>query len=232
MITIRRSEDRGHAEHGWLDTYHTFSFADYHDREHVHFSVLRVLNEDRVAPGAGFPPHPHRDMEIVTCVLEGALRHQDSMGNGAVIRPGDVQRMSAGTGVVHSEHNASSREPVHLLQIWILPAQRGLEPTYEQKTFPEGERRGRLRLVASPDGRDGSVTIHQDARLCVSTLGEGDEVRHALTPGRRAYLHVIRGAVQLEGKRLAAGDGARLEDQAEVRLQAVEAAEFLLFDLP
>jgi hypothetical protein len=232
MITLRRSEERGHADHGWLDTHHTFSFADYHDPEHERFSVLRVLNEDRVAPGAGFPPHSHREMEIVTCILEGALRHQDSMGNGSVIRPGDVQRMSAGTGVVHSEHNASSSEPVHFLQIWILPAEQRLEPSYEQKNFPENERRGRLHLVASPDGRDGSVTIHQDAFLYVSTLSEGDSVRHGLASERRVYLHVIRGAVQLGGRQLAAGDGARIEGEGEGELVAHEAAEILLFDLP
>jgi len=232
MITLRRSHERGHVEHGWLDTYHTFSFDTYYDPRHVSFSSLRVLNEDRVAPGAGFPSHPHRDMEIITYVLEGALRHQDSMGNGSVIRPGDVQRMSAGTGVVHSEHNDSRLDSVHLLQIWILPERAGLVPGYEQKSFPESQRRGRLCLVASPDGRQGSVTIHQDACLYVALLGAGDSVQQGLAAGRKAYLQVARGEVRLDGQRLGSGDGAQIADQPEIRLAASSEAEMLLFDLP
>src|SRR3970040_3025505 len=199
MIQLRKAEDRGHANHGWLDSWHTFSFADYHDPRHMGFSALRVINEDRVQPGAGFPTHGHRDMEIISYVLEGALEHQDSLGNGSVIRPGDVQRMSAGTGVTHSEDNASHTEPVHLLQIWIRPNQRGLVPEYEQKELPETARRSRLCLVASPDGCDASLTIHQDAFLYVTLLGRGESVTHALAPGRSAYLHVARGRARLDG---------------------------------
>ena len=193
MITIRHAGERGHFDHGWLDTHHTFSFADYHDERHMGFSDLRVINDDVVQPGQGFGTHPHRDMEIVTYVLEGELLHRDSMGNGSVIRPGEVQRMTAGTGVRHSEENASREQPVHLLQIWILPGQRGLTPGYEQTAFPEAERRGKLRLVASPDGALGSVTIHQDARMYATLLARGEEVRLPLAPGRRAWVHVARG---------------------------------------
>ncbi len=232
MITLRRGSERGHANHGWLDSYHTFSFADYHDPEHMGVSVLRVINEDRVAPGAGFPTHGHRDMEIVSYVLDGALEHKDSMGNGSVIRPGDVQRMSAGTGVRHSEYNASEEEPVHFLQIWILPKTRGISPGYEQKHFEPAALDGRLRVIASPDGREGSVTIHQDAWLYASRLDNGAAVRHALAPGRRAYVHVARGEVEVNGTRLRAGDGARLEQEAAVELSRGRGAEVLVFDLP
>jgi redox-sensitive bicupin YhaK (pirin superfamily) len=234
MITIRRAEDRGHADHGWLDTRHTFSFADYHDPEHMGFGPLRVLNDDRVRPRQGFGTHGHRDMEIISYVLEGELSHEDSMGNGSVIRPGEVQRMSAGTGVLHSEQNPSRAAPVHFLQIWIIPSQSGLAPSYEQKAYPEAERRGKLRLVASPDGRDGSVTIHQDARLLIGLLGQGERARHALAPGRSAWVHVARGAVSLDGQRLGAGDGAAVMDEAALELAGAgqEPAEVLVFDLP
>jgi quercetin 2,3-dioxygenase len=233
MLTIRRSEERGHADHGWLDTRHTFSFADYHDPEHMGFSDLRVVNEDRVRPGQGFGTHGHRDMEIISYVLEGELGHRDSMGTGSTIRPGEVQRMSAGTGVRHSEMNASPREPVHFLQIWILPDRAGHAPGYEQKAFPEAERRGRLRLAASPNGAEGSVTIHQDARLYLSLLGDGERVRHPLAPGRSAWVQVARGEVTVNGERLRAGDGAALEGEAAVELagRGAEVADVLLFDL-
>ena len=231
MMHIRRSLDRGHFDHGWLDTYHTFSFGDYHDPKHVEFRSLRVLNEDVVAPDKGFPAHPHRDMEIVTYVLEGALRHRDSMGNGSVIRPGDVQRMSAGTGVTHSEHNASKSEPVHLLQIWIYPERNGLAPGYEQKAFADAEKRGRLRLVASPDGREGSVTIHQDAELYAALLAAGETVRQEGKPGRHAWIQVARGSVKLNGQELSAGDGAALSGEKNILLTGVRDAEVLVFDL-
>ncbi len=231
MIRRRASGDRGHANHGWLDTYHTFSFDTYHDPAHMGFRSLRVINEDRVQPGHGFGTHPHRDMEIVTYVLDGALAHQDSMGNGSTIRPHEVQRMSAGTGVTHSERNASKTEAVHLLQIWILPERRGLAPSYEEKTFPPEEKRGRLRLVASRDGRDGSVTIHQDVDLFASILGPGERVEHALRAGRHAWVQVARGAVALNGVALAAGDGAAVSDEARLSISAAEPAEFLVFDL-
>jgi redox-sensitive bicupin YhaK (pirin superfamily) len=232
MIAVRRSQERGHANHGWLDSYHTFSFADYHDPAHVQFSVLRVINEDRVVPGAGFPTHGHRDMEIVSYVLEGGLEHKDSLGTGSVIRPGDVQRMSAGTGVRHSEFNASQVEPVHFLQIWILPTTTGIAPGYEQKHFAPAELTGRLRVVAAPDGRDGSVTIHQDAFLYATKLDAAASVTHRLAPGRRAYVHVARGAVVLNDTPLAAGDGARVEQEPSLQLSNGRAAEVLVFDLP
>ena len=237
MIALRRSNERGHTLLDWLDSRHTFSFDHYHDPNHMGFSVLRVLNEDRVAPGAGFPLHPHRDMEIVTYILEGALEHRDSLGNGSVIRPGDVQRMSAGTGVTHSESNASRTEPVHLLQIWIRPNQRGLVPEYEQKAFPETGRRSRLCLVASPDGRDASLTIHQDAFLYVTLLGRGESVTHALAPGRSAYLHVARGRARLngftvDGHELTAGDAASVTDEPTLQLGTNDSVEALLFDFP
>jgi redox-sensitive bicupin YhaK (pirin superfamily) len=232
MIAIRRSQERGHANHGWLDSYHTFSFADYHDPAHVQFSVLRVINEDRVLPGAGFPTHGHRDMEIVSYVLEGGLEHKDSLGTGSVIRPGDVQRMSAGTGVRHSEFNASKVEPVHFLQIWILPKTPGIAPGYEQKHFAPAELTGQLRVIASPDGRDGSVTIHQDAFLYATKLADEASVTHQLAPGRRAYIHVARGNVALNGTALAAGDGARIEQEPSLTLAQGQAAEVLVFDLP
>ncbi len=228
MIQLRKANDRGHANHGWLDSWHTFSFADYHDPAHVRFSALRVINEDRVAPGEGFPTHPHRDMEIITYVLEGALEHKDSLGTGSVIRPGEVQRMSAGTGIRHSEFNHSQTEPVHFLQIWILPDRQGVQPGYEQKRI---EVDGQLRLVASPDGSDGSVTIHQDARVYAARLN-GSEVTHALAPGRRAWLQVARGAVQLNGTTLQTGDGAGIENEPAMKLTADGSAEVLLFDLP
>jgi redox-sensitive bicupin YhaK (pirin superfamily) len=231
MIKIRKSAERGHFDHGWLDTHFTFSFADYYDPEHVQFRTLRVLNDDRVAAGEGFPTHPHRDMEIVTYVLEGALEHRDSMGTGSVIRPGDVQYMSAGSGVTHSEFNASKTEPVHLLQIWMFPEKQGLKPVYDQKNFPEAERRGKLRLVASPDGREGSVKIRQDNELYATMLGVGDSVRHELKPERHAYVQVARGSVKLNGAQLGAGDGAAISAEKTVELNGAENAEILLFDL-
>ena len=231
MITIRKSEDRGHFSHGWLDTYHTFSFDQYYDPAHMHFRSLRVINEDRVAPGQGFPTHSHRDMEIITYILSGALEHRDSMGNGSVIRPGDVQRMSAGLGVSHSEFNPSQSDPVHLLQIWILPGGRGLTPSYEEKGFSADERRGRLRLVAAEDGRDGAVTIHQDARLYASILDAGAAVEHALDPKRYGWLQVAAGKINLNGVELNQGDGAAINDETNLIITAREAAEILLFDL-
>jgi redox-sensitive bicupin YhaK (pirin superfamily) len=231
MMQIRRSRERGHFDHGWLNTFHTFSFGDYYDPEHVAFRSLRVLNEDVVAPDNGFPTHPHRDMEIVTYVLEGALEHRDSMGNGSVMRPGDVQRMSAGTGVRHSEYNASKSESVHLLQIWIYPERNGLKPGYEQKAFSAAEKRGQLRLVASPDGREGSVTIHQDAEVYAALLGAGETVRHELRPGRYGWVQVARGEVKLDGKDLTAGDGAALSEEKAIELTGNRDAEVLVFDL-
>ena len=231
MITVRPAVERGHFDHGWLDTYHTFSFASYHDPKHMGFRSLRVINDDRVKPAEGFGTHAHRDMEILTWVLEGALQHKDSMGNGSIIRPGDIQRMSAGTGVTHSEFNPSRDEPVHLLQIWLLPRQRGLTPGYEEKQFPEATRRGRLRLIAAGDGRDGAVTIHQDADLWTALLEPGESVRHALRPGRHAWLHVARGTVVANGVRLAEGDGAAISDEPAVDVKANDRSEILLFDL-
>jgi hypothetical protein len=231
MIELRKGRDRGHANHGWLDSHHSFSFADYYDPQHMGYSSLRVINEDRVAPGAGFPTHPHRDMEIVSYVLAGALEHRDSLGNGSVIRPGDVQRMSAGTGVTHSEFNASRTEPAHFLQIWILPANQGIAPGYEQKHFSVEDKRDRLRLIASPDGRDGSVRLHQDARIYASVLLQGGSLRHGLPAGRRAWLQVVRGDLRLSQLILAAGDGARIQGEDTFDLMAVTDCEFLLFDL-
>ena len=231
MIQVRRSDERGVARHGWLESRHTFSFADYRDPRHMGFRTLRVINEDRVQPGQGFATHSHRDMEILTWVLAGALEHRDSLGHGSVIRPGDLQRMSAGTGVSHSEFNASREEPVHFLQIWILPERPGLAPSYEQRHFPDEERRNRLRLVASPDGADGSVRVHQDARLFAARLDPGKAVERALAPGRHAWVQVARGALELGGTTLAAGDGAALSDEAHLELRAREPAELLLFDL-
>jgi quercetin 2,3-dioxygenase len=230
VISIRLSRDRGHFDHGWLNTYHTFSFADYHDPDHMGFRSLRVINDDRVAPGQGFGAHRHRDMEIVSYVLEGALAHQDSLGNSGVIRPGDVQRMSAGTGVEHAEFNASKTEPVHFLQIWILPERRGLPSGYEQNTFPEESKRKRLRLVGSPDGREGSVTIRQDVDVYASVLGRGEEVRHVLAPERAAWLQVARGELALNGESLKEGDGAAVTDERELSI-AGRGTEFLIFDL-
>lgn len=232
MNAIRKSSERGHANHGWLEARHSFSFADYQDPEHMGFGPLRVINEDRVQAGRGFGSHGHRDMEIVTYILEGALAHKDSMGNGSTIRPGDVQRMSAGRGVTHSEFNPSPDAPAHLLQIWIEPDQTGVEPSYEEKHFDRESRQGRLRLIASKDGADGSVRIHQDARL-YATLLDGDErVQHPLVAGRRAYVHVARGEVVVNGQPLAAGDALKSEGEQAVVLEKAKAAEVLLFDLP
>lgn len=232
MIQVRRSEERGHAHHGWLDTYHSFSFADYYDPNFMGFGPLRVINEDKVAPAAGFPTHPHRDMEIITYILDGALEHKDSLGTGSVIRPGEVQRMSAGTGVRHSEYNPSRTEPVHLLQIWIEPNQRGVAPGYEQQAFAPESLANTLRLIASPDGRDGSVTIHQDARIYAGRISDAGSVQHRLAPARRAYVQVARGEVTLNGQTLRAGDGAALEAEAQVNLSSPSAGEVLVFDLP
>jgi redox-sensitive bicupin YhaK (pirin superfamily) len=233
MITIRRSEERGHFEKGWLDTRHTFSFAEYLDDRFMGFSDLRVINEDRVQPGKGFGSHGHRDMEILSYVLEGELGHQDSMGNGSTIRPGEFQRMSAGSGVVHSEKNASAEHPVHFLQIWILPRERGIRPGYEQRAFPEAERRGRLRVVASPDGRDGSLTVHQDAAVFAGLLAPGQHVRHEIRAGRTAWVQVARGEVTVNGERLRAGDGLAAVDESALDLAGSGSAdaEVLLFDL-
>jgi redox-sensitive bicupin YhaK (pirin superfamily) len=230
MITIRKAAERGHFDFGWLDTYHTFSFGDYYDPEFMGFRSLRVINEDRVAPRTGFPTHGHRDMEIITYVLEGALEHRDSIGNGSVIRPGEVQRMTAGTGVTHSEAN-SSEDPVHLLQIWILPNARGLKPGYEQKTFTDDEKRDRLRLVASADGRDGSVTINQDASIYASVLAAGREVIHQLAPNRNAWVQVARGRIEINGNDLNQSDGAAISGETAIAIAASEPAELLLFDL-
>ena len=231
MIELRRAAERGHANHGWLDSWHSFSFAEYHDPAHMGFGSLRVINDDRVAPGMGFGTHGHRDMEIVSYVLAGSLEHRDSMGNGSVIVPGDVQRMSAGRGVQHSEYNPSPTEPAHFLQIWILPKVTGIAPSYEQKAFPAEEKRGRLRLIASPDGAESSVTIHQDARLYAALL-DGDEAASlALSPGRRAYVHVARGRVSANGVELAAGDAIKLTGEAAVSLARGAEAEVLVFDL-
>lgn len=231
MITIRKANERGHFDFGWLDTYHTFSFGDYHDPNFMGFSDLRVINEDRVARETGFPTHGHRDMEIITYVLEGALQHRDSMGNGSVIRPGDVQRMTAGTGVTHSEANHSQTDPVHLLQIWILPAAHGLKPGYEQKNFATEEKLNQLRLIASTDGRDGSVTIHQDASILASVLAADHEVTHALTAGRTAWLQIARGSVTLNGQEMQQGDGAAISNEDRLTVTSREDAEILLFDL-
>ncbi len=232
MLTVRKSEDRGHANHGWLDTWHTFSFADYQDPHEMGFGALRVINDDKVQPGKGFGTHGHRDMEIITYVLEGALEHKDSMGNGSIIRPGNVQRMSAGTGVRHSEFNPSPDEHVHLLQIWIEPGVTGIRPGYEEKQFGPAEKKGQLRLIASPDGREDSVTIHQDACVYAALLDAKDAVTHRLAPGRRAYVHVARGAVEVNGTPLKGGDGVKIENEPTIALTDPRDAEVLLFDLP
>ena len=231
MITVRRSEDRGHAEHGWLESYHTFSFAGYHDPRFMGFRQLRVINEDRVQPGRGFGTHGHQDMEIVSYVLEGGLAHRDSLGNGSTIRPGDVQRMTAGTGVTHSEFNDSKTELVHFLQIWIQPSRNRLAPSYEERAFPAATRRNQWRLVVSPDGRYGSVSIHQDASLYATLLEPGATLSHALAPDRHAWLQIARGALTVNGTVLAEGDGAAVSGEAKVDVRAESAAEALLFDL-
>ena len=231
MIQIRKSDTRGHANHGWLDSRFTFSFAEYFDPKHVEFRTLRVMNDDRIAGGGGFPTHPHRDMEIVTYVLDGELAHKDSMGNGSVIKPGDVQYMSAGTGVAHSEFNASDKTAVHMYQIWMFPDKTGHTPVYDQKHFSAAEKRGKLRLVVSPDGRDGSVKIRQGNELYATVLAPGESVEHALQPERHAYVQVARGSVTLNGTQLAAGDGAAISQEKALELTGVEDAEVLLFDL-
>jgi len=232
MLEIRKAGERGHADHGWLRSFHSFSFADYYDPRHTGFGPLLVINEDRVQPGKGFGTHGHRDMEIVSYVLEGALEHKDSIGNGSVIRPGDVQRMSAGTGVRHSEFNPSPREPVHFLQIWIEPDVSGIAPGYEEKHFDAASKRGRLRLVASPDGRDGSVRLHQDAYLYAALLDGAERVAHPVAPGRKSYVHVARGKVTTNGQALGAGDALKATDVGEIVLEGGADAEVLLFDLP
>lgn len=238
MITLRKATDRGHAEHGWLDSWHSFSFADYHDPAHMGVGNLRVINEDRIQPGTGFGTHGHRDMEIVSYVLDGALAHQDSMGNGkaggahaGVIRPGDVQRMSAGTGVLHSEFNHSREQATHFLQIWILPRHRGIDPGYEQKHFDAASKRGQLRLIASPDGAEGSVTIHADASIRAGLFDGNEAVELPLAAGRLTYVHVARGTLAVNGQRLGAGDAVTLRDEALLRLSHGDAAEVLVFDL-
>jgi redox-sensitive bicupin YhaK (pirin superfamily) len=231
MITIRPARERGRTNFGWLDSWHSFSFGDYMDYDHMGFHSLRVINDDKVAPGGGFPTHPHRDMEIVTWVLSGALEHKDSLGTGSVIRPGELQRMTAGTGILHSEFNGSKTEPVHLLQIWLFPEKRGLTPGYDQRNFPAAERKGQLKLIASGDGRDGSVSFHTDASLYVAALEPGQKVTHTLAPGRAAWVQVATGSVTLNGKTLTAGDGAAVENESMLELVGVEDGETLLFDL-
>ncbi|MHB1206963.1 MAG: pirin family protein [Rhodospirillaceae bacterium] len=232
MIQIRKSGDRGHFDFGWLDTHHSFSFGDYYDPEFQGFSVLRVINEDIVAAGHGFPTHPHRDMEIITYILDGALEHKDSLGTGSVIRPGDVQRMSAGTGIRHSEANPLKDQATKLLQIWIFPSEKNLPPSYEQTAFSREDRSGKLKLVGSPDGRDGSVTIHQDVDLYASLLKAGDKVHLDLKPGRFAWLQLASGKVSVNGQALSAGDGAGIIKETALAITAAEDAELLLFDLP
>jgi len=231
MIRVRKAAERGHFDHGWLDTYHTFSFGDYYDPAYMGFRSLRVINDDRVAPGQGFGMHGHRDMEIVTYVLEGALEHKDSMGNGSILHAGELQRMTAGTGVRHSEFNPSDKEGVHLYQIWLLPERNGLKPGYEELALGEEEKRGRFRLVASPEGADGSMTIHQDARLYLSTLKGGETVACALNPGRHAWLQVLRGKVALNGHLLSAGGGAAVSEEEKLEITSQDDAEVMLFDL-
>ena len=231
MIEIRPGDERGSADFGWLQSRHSFSFGQYHDPRHMGFGPLRVINDDRVAPGAGFGMHPHRDMEIITVVLDGALEHRDSLGTGSVVRPGDVQKMSAGTGIRHSEFNPSATEPVHFLQIWIEPAEMGVDPAHAQAHFPAAERQGRLRLVASPDGSDGSLRLHQDARVYLGRLASGETVRHVPAAGRRFWLQVATGGVRLNGVALVAGDGAAIEGESAIEITGVEPGEVLLFDL-
>jgi redox-sensitive bicupin YhaK (pirin superfamily) len=231
MLTIRKASERGHANHGWLDSYHTFSFAEYYDENHMGFGPLRVINDDTVAGGGGFPPHPHRDMEIISYVIDGALQHRDNMGNGSVIKPGDVQRMSAGPGVVHAEYNASKGDPVHFLQIWIMPKERGLPSGYEQKFFSDEEKRGKLRLVASPDGAEGSVRIQQDAKLYASVLSAGQKVEHTISARRKGWLHVVTGGVELNGQALGAGDGVAISGEEKLSITSRDEGEVLLFDM-
>lgn len=232
MMTIRHADARGHANHGWLDSHHTFSFADYYDPKHMGFRALRVINEDRVKGGQGFGRHGHRDMEIVSYVLDGALEHNDSMGNGSVMRPGDVQRMSAGSGVAHSEYNASAVDPVHFLQIWIVPAKAGIQPSYEQKTFTADDKRGTLRLVASPDGADGSVLLNADVRLYAGVFGPGETAELALARDRHAWVHVAKGRVKLNDRELGPGDGAALSEEELLAVEGlIEGTEVLVFDL-
>jgi hypothetical protein len=228
---IRKADERGAGDFGWLDTRHSFSFGQYYDPQHMGFGPLRVINEDRVAPGGGFPAHPHKDMEIISYVLDGALAHKDSTGVGSIVRPGDVQRMSAGTGVRHSEYNASDRSPVHFLQIWIVPERDGLAPGYEQKRFGVEEKRGRLRLIASRDGREGSLTIHRDVDLYATVLNAGESVSHDIAPGRGAWVQVARGALAVNGAPLEAGDGIALSGADALRLEGREEAEALVFDM-
>ena len=232
MNEIRRADERGYADHGWLKSFHSFSFANYYDPQNMGFGPLRVINEDRVSGGAGFGRHPHNDMEIISYVLSGELEHEDSMGNGSVIRPGDVQRMSAGTGVVHSEHNQSKTDPVHFLQIWIIPDEEGIQPGYEQKFFPAEDKRGKLCNVASPEGRNGSVRIHQNALIYSAFVDGAERVSHDLADGRRAYVHVARGDVTINGEPLKSGDALKIRDDRTVTIERGEQAEVLLFDLP
>jgi redox-sensitive bicupin YhaK (pirin superfamily) len=231
VIQIRPSQERGHADHGWLDSHHTFSFADYHDPQQMGFRSLRVINEDRVAPGRGFGTHSHRDMEIISYVLEGSLQHSDSIGTGSVIQPDDVQRMSAGSGVSHSEFNGSKSEPVHFLQIWLVPAKRGIAPSYEQKRFSREDKRGRLRIVASPDARDGSVEIHTDAVVYAGVFGAGERAQLDLKPVRHAWIQVARGKVRVNDRELSAGDGAAISQESQVRIEGIDDGEVLVFDL-
>ena len=231
MINLRPAAARGHANHGWLDSFHSFSFANYYDPKNMGFRALRVINDDRIEAGRGFGTHPHRDMEIITYVLEGAVRHADSMGTGSVIRPGDVQRMSAGTGVAHSEYNASDSELLHLLQIWIEPRERGIQPSYEQRAFSEADKRGKLRVVASPDGRDGSISIHADAVLHAGLFDAGERAQFELTPGRHAWVHVARGKVRVNGQELGAGDALSASQEARLEIEGVSDGEILVFDL-
>lgn len=231
MLTIRKAEDRGHANHGWLNTYHTFSFANYYDTKHMGFRALRVINEDRVSPGNGFGTHGHKNMEIITYVLEGALEHKDSIGTGSVIQPGEVQRMSAGTGILHSEFNHSKSESVHFLQIWLLPEKEGLPPSYEQRNFSPAKTPGKLHLVAARDGRDAAVTVHQDVDLYAAVLEPGDRVSHSLQPQRHAWVQVARGAITVNGLSLDKGDGAAISEETDVVIEATTDAEILLFDL-
>ncbi len=231
MITLRKAQERGHANHGWLDSNHTFSFANYYDPKHMGFRALRVINEDRVSPGMGFGTHGHRDMEIITYVLEGAIEHKDSIGTGSVIRPGEVQRMSAGTGIQHSEFNHSKTDPVHFLQIWLLPEREGLPPSYEQHNFSPAKTPGKLHLVAARDGREEAVTVHQDVDLYAAVLKEGDRISHSLKPQRHAWVQVARGAITLNGLALDTGDGAAISNETDVVIEGTIDAEILLFDL-